>query len=384
MPSSTYIYASLALFFLSVISQSITQAAAAMLRINLIGAAFAAIPFLVNAYSWRSVKTGGGGGFTPGIVFNTGHKGVAYARMDIGGLYTLNSDDSWTPLTDFADSTTWHDWGIDAVAADPLNANTVYAAFGEYTNSWDPNNGQIGKSTNKGQTWSFADLPFKVGGNMPGRGMGERLAVDPQNSNVIYFGARSDKGLWRSTDAGKSFSQVASFPKLSTYQSDPADSSGLNSDHQGFAWVTFDSTSSLKNGATSRIFAGVAINTTSSIYVSNDAGSTWSAIAGQPNQGFLPHKGKLSPTEKDLYISYSDGSGPYDGTKGSVWRYAFNNNTWKDISPTPESSTYYGYGGLAVDLQRPGTLMVASLNSWYPDAIIFRSNDSVRQKNLLR
>ncbi|MCJ1333713.1 Xyloglucanase [Thelotrema lepadinum] len=342
-----------------------------------VGATIAALPSLGNAYTWKSVHTGGGGGFTSGIVFNSGQKGVAYARTDIGGLYRLNSDDSWTAVTDFANSTTWHDWGIDAVATDPSNANVVYAALGEYTNSWDPNNGQIGKSTNQGSTWTFANLPFKVGGNMPGRGMGERLAIDPHNSNIIYFGARSDNGLWKSTNAGASFSQVTSFPKLSTFQANPSDATGYNNDHQGFAWITFDSTSTLTNGATSRIFAGVAINTTSSLYVSNDAGSTWSALTGQPKQGFLPHKGKLSPAEHALYISYSDGSGPYDGTNGSVWRYQTTDSTWKDISPTTESTTYYGYGGLAVDYQKPGTIMVASLNSWYPDAIIFRSNNSV-------
>ena len=31
--------------------------------------------------------------------------------------------------------------------------------------------------------------------------------------------------------------------------------------------------------------------------------------------------------------------------------------------------------GVAVDLQRPGTIMVAALNSWWPDGQIFRSTD---------
>ncbi|KAG9093476.1 Xyloglucanase, partial [Ceratobasidium sp. 392] len=68
-----------------------------------------------QAYKWNSVKIGGGGGFVPGIVFNTKEKGLAYARTDIGGLYKLNADDSWTPLLDFADSNTWNYWGVDAV-----------------------------------------------------------------------------------------------------------------------------------------------------------------------------------------------------------------------------------------------------------------------------
>lgn len=42
-----------------------------------------------------------------------------------------------------------------------------------YTNSYDPNNGSILASTDYGSTWTPYPLPFKVGGNMPGRGMGE-------------------------------------------------------------------------------------------------------------------------------------------------------------------------------------------------------------------
>lgn len=34
-----------------------------------------------------------------------------------------------------------------------------------------------------------------------------------------------------------------------------------------------------------------------------------SAIPGQNTQ-FFPHKGVLSPAEKALYVSYSDGAGP--------------------------------------------------------------------------
>lgn len=50
-----------------------------------------------------------------GIVFNPKEKGLAYARTDIGGLYKLNSDDTWAPLLDFANSTTWNYWGVDAL-----------------------------------------------------------------------------------------------------------------------------------------------------------------------------------------------------------------------------------------------------------------------------
>ncbi|RFU28668.1 hypothetical protein B7463_g7686, partial [Scytalidium lignicola] len=302
-----------------------------------------------QAFTWKNVRIGGGGGFVPGIVFNPSEKGVAYARTDIGGAYKLNSDDTWTPLTDFANNTSWHDWGIDALVTDPVDTNRLYVAVGMYTNEWDPNPGSILRSTDRGTTWTESVLPFKVGGNMPGRGVGERLAIDPSSNNILYFGTR--RTYFQDND--------------STYDSDPV----------GIAWVTFDSTSGKKGSPTPRIFVGV-VDKGQSIFKSEDGGATWAWVSGEPQYGFLPHKGVLAPAEKALYISYSDGAGPYDGTNGTVHKYNITTGSWTDISPTSLSTTYYGYGGLSVDLQNPGTIMVAALNCWWPDELIFRSTDS--------
>ncbi|KAI0594738.1 hypothetical protein F4775DRAFT_606026 [Biscogniauxia sp. FL1348] len=337
----------------------------------------AAVAPIKAAFTWKNVKIGGGGGFVSGIVFHPTTKGLAYARTDIGGLYRLNpDDDSWTPVTDgITDNDNWHNWGVDALALDPQDDNMVYIAVGMYTNSWDPNNGAIMRSSDKGATWSSAELPFKVGGNMPGRGTGERLAVDPANSEILYFGARSGNGLWKSTDGGATFAEVSSFTAVGTFAPDPNDVNNYNNDLQGLTFVTFDSTSGTTDGATSRIFVGTADNTTASVYVSEDAGATWSAVAGQPGT-YFPHKGVLQPEEKALYLTYSDGTGPYDGTMGAVYRYDIAAGTWQNITPVSGSDLYFGFGGLGVDMLNPGTIVVASLNSWWPDAQLFRSNDS--------
>jgi xyloglucan-specific exo-beta-1,4-glucanase len=261
------------------------------------------------------------------------------------------------------------------MALDTQDPNKVYAAVGMYTNSWDPNNGAIVRSSDKGNTWATTVLPFKVGGNMPGRGMGERLAVDPRNSSIIYFGARSGNGLWKSVDGGATFSKVNGFTAPGTYIPNPSDASGYSADTHGLAFVTFDDTSPVVSGATSRIFVGTADNTTASVYVSTDAGATWSAVPNQPGR-YFPHKCKLSPAEEALYITYSDGTGPYDGTQGAIYRYHIPTSTWRDITPVSGSDLHYGFGGLGLDMQSPGTLVVASLNSWWPDAQIFRSTDS--------
>ncbi|CAN8098205.1 unnamed protein product [Discula destructiva] len=337
----------------------------------------AATPVWAAFSSWTNVNINGGGGFIDGIVFHPKTKGVFYARTDIGGLYRGNADDSWTAVTDgIITDADWNRAGVDALALDPQDDTKVYVALGEYTNSWDPNNGAIARSSDRGATWAFTNLTFKVGGNMPGRGMGERLAVDPVNSKVIYFGARNGNGLWKSIDGGVSFGKVASFTAVGNYAPDPSDSSGYNSQLVGVAWVTFDPTSATRNGVTSRIFVGSASNgTVQAIWVSTDAGSTWSAVAGQPST-YFPHKGKIQAAEKALYITYSDGAGPYDGTMGAVWRYDLGNSTWKNITPVSGSDLYFGFGGIGLDTLKPGTIVVAALNSWWPEAQIFRSTNS--------
>lgn len=75
-------------------------------------------------------------------------------------------------------------------------------------------------------------------------------------------------------------------------------------------------------------------------------------------------------------MSYSDGTGPFDGTNGSVWRYDLNSSAWTDITPVPRANLTHGFGGVGLDMQNPGTLVVAALNLWSPDVQFFRSTDS--------
>ncbi|MFI1708130.1 cellulose binding domain-containing protein [Streptomyces griseoruber] len=327
-----------------------------------------------ESYTWKNARIDGGG-FVPGIVFNRKEKNLAYARTDIGGAYRWQeSGKTWTPLLD---SVGWADWGhtgVVSLASDAVDPNKVYAAVGTYTNSWDPGNGAVLRSGDRGASWQKTDLPFKLGGNMPGRGMGERLAVDPNRNSVLYLGAPSGKGLWRSTDSGVTWSQVSNFPNVGTYVQDPSDTSGYASDNQGIVWVTFDESTGTSGTATKTIYVGVA-DKDNAVYRSTDAGATWSRLAGQPT-GYLAHKGVLDTVNGYLYIAYSDKGGPYDGGKGRLMRYATATGTWTDISPVAEADTYYGFSGLTVDRQKPGTVMATAYSSWWPDTQIFRSTDS--------
>ncbi|MFK0192016.1 cellulose binding domain-containing protein [Kitasatospora sp. NPDC090308] len=328
-------------------------------------------------YSWNNVQIGGGG-FIPGIVFNQGQQGLVYARTDIGGAYRQDpATKQWIPLLD---SLGWDDWGLTGVASlatDARDPKRVYVAAGTYTNSWDPANGAILRSSDQGRTWQRTTLPFKIGGNMPGRGMGERLTIDPNNDAVLWFGAPSGKGLWRSADYGVTWSRVSTFPVTGTYAPDPTDTSGYQNDPLGILWEVFDQGSGTVNGVTRTVFVGVA-DQQNSVYRSDDGGATWTRIGGQPT-GFVPHKAVLDASGGNLFVSYSDTGGPYDGAHGDVWKYATGTGAWTNVSPVPSSNSsdnYFGYSGLTVDRRHPNVLMVTGYSSWWPDTQIWRSTDS--------
>ncbi|WP_407992030.1 RICIN domain-containing protein [Kitasatospora sp. CMC57] len=312
---------------------------------------------------WKLVKVGGtggytwnnaqivGGGFVTGLVFNPTRKDLLYARTDIGGAYRWDATASrWIPLTDWVGGADWNLLGIESLATDPVDPNRLYLASGTYTNDW-AGNGAILRSTDQGKTFQRTDLPFKLGGNEDGRSMGERLMVDPADHSTLYLGTRKN-GLWRSTDYGVTWGQVGSFPVK-----DGA-SSGV-----GLSFVTFGPAGS------KTIYVGVADKGTS-LYRSTDGGSTWQSVAGQP-KGQLPHHGVLSG-DGSMYLTYGNNPGPNGVTAGSVWKYTPSTGAWKNVSPSTGS---YGFAGLAVDPQHPGTVMVTTLDRWWPSDELYRSTD---------
>ncbi len=352
-------------------------------------------------YTWQNAVTGGGGGFVPDIIFNQKQKDLIYARTDIGGAYRWNpATSTWTQLLNWVTPANWNDLGVESLATDPVDPNRLYIAAGLYTNAWTSQNGVLLRSDDQGNTFQTTQMPFKMGGNMPGRGMGERLAIDPNDDAILYFGARSSNGLWKSTDYGVTWNKVTNFPDTGPFVEKAGDA--YQGDPLGVVWVTFDPSTGKAGSATQTIYVGVGDNSSGAdnIYRSTDGGATWAAIPGEPTcsvsgttvtcaggatwstttnatTGYLPHQGKLD-SAGTLYVTYSDWDGPYNGGHGDVWKYVPGSNTWTKISPVPgsdSSNDYFGYGGLGVDMQHPGTLVVASVNSWWPDAQLYRTTN---------
>ncbi|HEU5127354.1 MAG TPA: cellulose binding domain-containing protein [Glycomyces sp.] len=339
-------------------------------------------PDQAETYTWSNAAIAGGG-FVPGIVFNETEPDLIYARTDIGGLYRWQEDSgTWKPLLDWVGWDQWGYTGVVSVATDPVEPNRVYAAVGTYTNDWDPNNGAVLYSDDYGESWGVAELPFKQGGNMPGRGMGERLAVDPSDNATLYLGTPSGNGLWKSTDYGRTWAEVTSFPNPGDFEATPGDP--YLGDNQGVIWIEFDP------GA-GTAYVGVA-DPENPVYVSDDDGATWEPLAGAAQIGTvdghpnIPKQAALDEANGHLYIITSWDPGPYNGPPdeesdergGSVWRHDTAAGTWTEIHPGPNGTDYqgFGFGGLTLDRQNPGTLMVSSVNAWWPDETTYRSTDS--------
>ncbi len=330
----------------------------------------------------------------------------------MGGVYRFHpADGTWIQLLGWVGPDDWGITGAESVATDPVDPTRLYIAGGTYTNGWDPKNGVILRSTDQGNTFQITQMPFKMGGNMPGRGMGERLAVDPNKNSILYFGARDGNGLWKSTDFGATWNKVAGFPDSGPYCEDASDTNDYLNHPVGIPWVIFDPGTGSAGNATQTLYVGVAENGSGkpNLFRSTDAGASWEAIPGQPTctvagnivtctggatwdmsktgddgtlqwttTGYLPKQGKLD-SDGTLYVTYSNWDGPYKGNVGDVWKLVPGTSTWTQISPVlgskAPSDLWWGYGGLGVDLQHPGTLVVATVNSWWPDGNIFRSTD---------
>jgi photosystem II stability/assembly factor-like uncharacterized protein len=315
------------------------------------------------AYTWRNVRVGGGG-FIPGIVFSRVEKGLAYLRSDMGGAYRWDAAaKEWIPLQDGQPESSYQ--GTESIAPDPVDANVVYVAAGMYR----IDQAAILRSRDRGAHWDAFKVTFRMGGNEDGRGLGERLAIDPNDTSILYFGSRHD-GLQRSANHGETWAKVASFPVrgLGT----PAERSPT---HAGIAFVVFDPHSGAPGQKSKTIFAGSADPGPHHLFRSDDAGETWAPVPNEPRATLLPVKAELDDAGT-LYVTYCNGMGPNGVTDGAVFKLDTRTGAWTDISPEQGAKkSKGGYMGLSLDRQRAGTLAVTTMNRWAPGDTVWRSAD---------
>jgi photosystem II stability/assembly factor-like uncharacterized protein len=331
-------------------------------------------------YVWRNVVIGGGG-FVTGIIAHPAQKGLMYARTDVGGAYRWDdSSKRWISITDWVGMADGNLTGIESLAVDPTDSNRIYLAAGIYSNP-QSGNGAILRSADQGRTWQRIDMSFKMGGNEIGRFNGERLAVDPNDDKILFFGSRWN-GLWNSTDYGAMWNQVKSFPTAGTPIPFPTNAFPQSSSNEfrfppqqvGIVFVQFDPHSSLRDNPTPVIYAGVSVLETN-LFRSTNGGVTWQAVPGQPI-GLRPNHAVLA-SDGMMYLSYGKEPGPNNMTDGAVWKFNTQNGEWADITPVKPSTSGqpFGYGAVAVDAAHPNTIVATTFCHWKPHDEIFRSTN---------
>ena len=170
---------------------------------------------------------------------------------------------------------------IGAVAIDPKNPRNIWVGTGE---AWTRNSVSIGegiyKSVDGGDTWSASGLPNS-----------ERIArivVSPVNSDTVYaavpgklWSDSSDRGLYKTTDGGKTWNLILKGANLSTgcatVAMDPNDPQTLFAtmwDFRRKGW-TFRSGGDGPEAASG-----------SGLFRSGDGGATWKEITPESNKGF--------------------------------------------------------------------------------------------------
>jgi hypothetical protein len=231
-------------------------------------------------YQWMNIAIGGGG-YVTGVFCHPKEKDLVYIRTDVGGFYRWDAARmQWIPLVDHFTTKQSNYYGGEALALDPNNPNVVYIAAGKYAAQW-AGLGSIFKSTDRGATWTKLNIDLPMGGNEHMRWGGERLAVSPQNSNLVLFGSRTN-GLMRSDDGGASWQRVTALPAK------------LN-DGIGILSVLFDR----QNANT------VYVNAYGDgIYQSNDAGTSWTKLPGSP-----AHAVRLALGEHGRLFATTEGAG---------------------------------------------------------------------------
>lgn len=315
-------------------------------------------------YVWRNVVVGAGG-FLPNLIFSPEVRGLAYARSDMGGLYRYDARaTAWQALQDHEARSSFH--GVESLALDPSDPDRVYAAVGMYRG--EP--AAILCSEDRGASWAVRPTPFRMGANEEGRGLGERLAVDPNLPTRLLFGSR-DQGLFVSDDRGVVWRRMQGFPHVGRGPA-PAGAPA----NGGLSFVVFDPDS---GGCPTRtILVGVADPGVRGLYRSDDAGRSWRCEAGGPAKDLLPMRAALG-SGGWLYVTYSDGAGPNGVTRGAVYRYHLSSGAWEDVTPERGRGVHEGgYMAVALDPRRPGVVMVSTLNRWTPGDTIWRSTDHGR------
>lgn len=159
---------------------------------------------------------GGGAGRLNCIRFHPTNQNIIYVGAPSGGLWkTTDGGLTWSTNTDILPTL-----GISDIAIDPSNPSVMYVATGDAFGS-DTYGVGVLKSTNGGQTWNITGLNFTTN---QARTV-NRVLINPNNHNMLFAGASN--GIYKSIDAGVTWTKVSSASNVKDLELKPGDPSTI-------------------------------------------------------------------------------------------------------------------------------------------------------------
>lgn len=303
-------------------------------------------PDLFKSLHWRSIGPFRGGR-TRAVAGVPSQANVFYIAQVNGGVW--KTDDygrTWTPI--FDDQPTG---SVGCIAVAPSDANIIYVGSGEGLQRPDLSVGDgIYKSTDAGKTWTH--LGLRDGQQIP------QIAVDPRDPNHILvavaghpYGPNPERGIFRSTDGGKTFEKVL-----------------YKDENVGGADVTIDP----KNPDTAYAslwearqgpWENAAWNGNGGgIFKSTDGGKTWRQLGGGLPDAIIQANLAIAPSATQrLMASVATPNGV------NLYRSDDGGDGWSIVTKDTRPAGRIGGGDLCVtrfDPKNPDIVYAASTVSW--------------------
>ncbi len=267
----------------------------------------AGAPIANETYQWKHVAIGGGG-MISGLSSDASGK-TFVARTDVYGAYIWDvAANHWHQLvtaTSMPAANRVQNGGVGGVyeiAVAPSRADRIYMAL----------QGRLYRSDDTGrhfvQPSAGSPFPLTWEANSEYRLHGPFMAVDPTNPDIVLLGTPA-AGLWRSTNAGASWTRVGSVPASKDLKTDPGmQAPGI------MLW--FERPAGGK--PTGRLFA---LSPGNGMFVSSDNGAMFSPL---PTAGAQP-----LTLQRGTFDRRGTFFGVDDLTK-SIWSYSA--GRWRDLT----------------------------------------------------
>ena len=256
------------------------------------------------------------------IAVNPKNKFEYYVGVASGGVWkTGNDGTTWTPVFDGEGS-----YSIGWVALDPNDSSVVWVGSGESNSQRSVAYGDgIYRSVDGGKSWE--NLGLKKSEHIG------RVVIDPRDSKVAYvaaegplWGPGGDRGLYKSTDAGKNWKAVLTI-----------------SENTGVVDVAIDPANPdiVYAAAYQRrrhVFTLIDGGPESAIYKSTDAGATWNKLkSGLPTVDMGRIGLSVSPADPNVVYATVEAA---DG-KGGIFRSNDKGATWERRNEFDQGAMYY-------------------------------------------